>query len=100
LEQKKHLCLRINLCFADWLFWRRPGARNYRGSLENWSSYLEHFYDSHGVTDLVLHSEQRDHHKIAIDLAKRRGLGVTAAGSTNHWLSTSQPSTINFQRLF
>lgn len=77
LEQKKHLCLRINLCFADWLFWRRPGARNYRGSLENWSSYLEHFYDSHGVTDLVLHSEQRDHHKIAIDLAKRRGLGVT-----------------------
>ncbi len=77
LEQLGHRCLRINLSFADWLFWQRPGAHHYRGSLNKWSAFLDGFYDTHAVTDIVLLGEQREHHKIAIELAKLRGIHVT-----------------------
>lgn len=77
LEKLGHRCLRINLRFADWLFWRRRGAFNYRGSLQEWSEYLSEFFDAHGITDLVLLGEQREHHKIAVDLANLRGIHVT-----------------------
>jgi capsular polysaccharide export protein len=77
LENLGHRCLRINLSFADWLFWRRPGAQNYRGSLKEWSAFLDEFYDAHAVTDIVLLGEQREHHKVAIELAKLRGIRVT-----------------------
>jgi len=77
LEAMGHRCLRINLRFGDWLFWRRSGAFNYRGSLHQWSEYLSAFFDEHNVTDLVLLGEQREHHKIAVDLANLRGIHVT-----------------------
>jgi capsular polysaccharide export protein len=77
LRQMGHQCLRINLSFSDWLFWRRGDAWNYRGSLKKWSAYLDAFYDTHGVTDIVLLGEQREHHKVAIELAKLRGIHVT-----------------------
>lgn len=77
LESMGHRCLRINLRFGDWLFWRRRGAFNYRGSLQKWSEYVSAFFDEHGVTDLVLLGEQREHHKIAVDLANLRGIHVT-----------------------
>ena len=77
LQQMGLRCLRINLSFSDWLFWRRRGAWNYRGSLKKWSAYLDAFYDTHGVTDIVLLGEQREHHKVAIELAKLRGIHVT-----------------------
>ena len=77
LEELGHQSLRINLSFSDWLVWRRTGAWNYRGSLKKWSAYLDEFYDAHGVTDIVLLGEQREHHKVAIKLAKFRGIHVT-----------------------
>lgn len=67
----------INLSFGDQLFWRRPGATNYRGSLQNWPSFIERFLDQHHITDLVLLGEQRDYHKQAIAAAKTRGIHVT-----------------------
>jgi capsular polysaccharide export protein len=67
----------INLSFGDQLFWRRPGATNYRGSLQNWPSFIEIFLDQHHITDLVLLGEQRDYHKQAIAAAKTRGIHVT-----------------------
>jgi len=77
LESFGHRCLRINLSFSDWLFWRRKGAVNYRGSLKKWSAFLDAFYDEQAVTDIVLLGEQREHHKIAIELAKLHGIQVT-----------------------
>jgi capsular polysaccharide export protein len=67
----------INLSFGDQLFWRMPGATNYRGSLKNWPSFIEIFLDQHHITDLVLLGEQRDYHKQAIASAKTRGIHVT-----------------------
>lgn len=77
LERMGHRCLRINLSFSDWLFWRRGGAYHYRGSLKKWSAYLSAFLSQHHVTDIVLLGEQRAHHKVAVDLANLRGVRVT-----------------------
>ena len=67
----------INLSIGDQLFWRRPGATNYRGRLEDWPAFIEFFLDEHRITDLVLLGEQRDYHKQAIQAAKARGIHVT-----------------------
>lgn len=76
LEKKQHRVLRINLCFGDWLFWRRQGDTNYRGRLNDWPAFISHFLDKEQVTDLVLIGEQRDYHKIAIAEAKKRGIQI------------------------
>lgn len=70
-------CVRINLCFSDWFFWRHPGAVNYRGSLNGWKSFLEAFLERECVTDIVLLGEMRPMHKVAVALAKSRGIRVT-----------------------
>jgi len=70
--------LRINLNVGDWLFWRRPGAINYRGRLEAWPDFIEAFIAEHGVTDVLLLGEQRDYHKAAAAAATRHGAQVIA----------------------
>lgn len=70
LERRNHRVLRINLCFGDWLFWRRPGAIKYRGSLKGWPGFIRTYMETEGVTDLLLLGEQRDYHKAAIKVAK------------------------------
>jgi len=76
LEKKQHRVLRINFCFGDWLFWRRPGATHYRGRLRDWPAFVGRFLDKEQVTDLVLIGEQRDYHKMAIAEAKQRGIQI------------------------
>ncbi|WP_081157889.1 capsule biosynthesis protein [Ensifer aridi] len=66
-----HVCLRINLNAGDQIFWRRPGAHNYRGSIEGWPAYIEAFIRRHAVSDLVLLGEERPYHRIAIAAAQR-----------------------------
>lgn len=78
LEAKGHRIHRINLCVGDQLFWRRPGAVNYRGKLSDWPAFIADFLDRHGITDMLLLGEQRDHHKLAIAAAKARNIQVVA----------------------
>ena len=77
LESYGHRCVRVNLCFGDWLFWRRNGALNYRGSFQNWEGFLSTLMDREEVTDLLMLGEQREYHKVATKLAKARGIEVT-----------------------
>jgi capsular polysaccharide export protein len=77
LESRGHRCRRVNLCFGDWLFWRRKGAINYRGSFQKWEAFLAAFMEREGVTDLILNGEKRNYHKVAVALAKARGIEVT-----------------------
>ncbi|MBL6459331.1 capsular biosynthesis protein [Belnapia sp. T6] len=72
-----HGCWRINLCLGDRLFWRGPGAVDYRGRLGDWPAFVDAFYARHGITDLVLLGEQRPYHKAAIAAARARGIAVT-----------------------
>lgn len=68
----------INLCVGDQIFWRGANTINYRGRLDDWGSFLLGFYETKGVTDIVLLGEQRSYHKIAIELAHSHGIRVTA----------------------
>ncbi|MBX9698599.1 MAG: capsular biosynthesis protein, partial [Acetobacteraceae bacterium] len=72
-----HATHRINLCLGDRLFWRGPGAEDYRGRPEDWPGFVAGFLDRHGITDLVLLGEQRPYHRAAIAAARSRGIAVT-----------------------
>lgn len=78
LEEAGHRVLRINLCFGDWLHWRRRGATSFRGTPEAWPGFIAAFLDRHGVTDLVLHGDRRIYHRIAAEAARARGITVVA----------------------
>lgn len=72
-----HATHRINLCLGDRLFWKGPGAVDYRGRLGDWPAFLGGFLDAHAITDLVLLGEQRPYHRLAIEAAHARGVAVT-----------------------
>src|SRR5918997_5947822 len=71
-----HAAHRINLCLGDRLFWRGPGAVDYRGRAGDWPAFVGAFLDRHGISDLVLLGEQRPLHRAAIAEARARGVSV------------------------
>lgn len=73
-----HKAHRINLHWGDRLFWRGPGATDYRGTLEAWPAFIASFLDRHRITHIVLLGEQRAYHKIAIAAAAERQIEVVA----------------------
>ncbi|MEQ1953383.1 capsular biosynthesis protein [Mesorhizobium sp. CN2-181] len=78
LQRFGHRCVRINLCAGDWVFWRRPGAINYRGQVDHWPAFVAEVMDREGVTGIVLLGEERPHHVAAIAAAKARNVTVYA----------------------
>jgi capsular polysaccharide export protein len=76
LRAMGHAAHRINLCLGDRLFWRGPGAVDFRGRAEDWPAFVGAFLDRHAITDLVLLGEQRPLHRAAIAEARRRGVSV------------------------
>lgn len=78
LEQRGHLVSRINLSFADWLFWHDARATSFRGRLADWEGFLHGFIRDRTVTDIVLLGEQRKYHKQAVALARKLGMRVMA----------------------
>ncbi|OLP58240.1 capsular biosynthesis protein [Xaviernesmea oryzae] len=76
LEERGHLCQRINLTMGDSLFWRRRGGHAYRGRPRDWPAFLDGFLTRHHVTDLVLLGEERDYHRVATVAARRLGIDV------------------------
>ncbi len=77
LEARGHRVLRINVCFGDLLFWRRPGAVNYRGRASRWPAFVAAFLRREQVTDIILLGEQRFYQKAAITAARELGITVT-----------------------
>jgi capsular polysaccharide export protein len=75
LEADGHWVAKILLHGGDALFWRRPATR-YRGSLADWPAHVAAALDRDGVTDLVVHNESREYHRLAILEARRRGIRV------------------------
>ena len=73
-----HAVHRINLCLGDKLFWRGPGAVDFKGRKQEWPRFISAFLDTHGITEIILLGEQRFYHREAIAAAKARGIGVVA----------------------
>ena len=77
LRERGHVTHRINVCLGDQIFWRGPGAVNFRGRQKEWPAFIEDFFARHAITDIVLLGEQRELHRVAIAAAKARGIRVT-----------------------
>ncbi|WP_225772123.1 capsule biosynthesis protein [Inquilinus sp. Marseille-Q2685] len=73
LEAEGARIVKINICGGDVVFWRRP-AIAFRGRFEDWRGFVADILDRERVTDLVLFGDCRPHHRVAVDLARRRGL--------------------------
>ncbi len=52
------------------------GAVNYRGRFADWRQFLGSFLHDHGVTDIVLFGDCRPYHRVALDLARSRGIAT------------------------
>lgn len=78
LRAAGHTVLKINLCFGDYLFWRRPGGINFRKSRKHWPDFIHSFLRQHNVTDIILLGEQREYHKTAIAAAQEMGISVVS----------------------
>lgn len=78
LRSLGHDVHRIQACAGDRLFWRGPGAIDFRGRSDEWPAFIARIYAEHAVTDVLLLGEKRDLHRVAIAIARERGLAVTA----------------------
>ncbi|MEJ1158266.1 capsule biosynthesis protein [Prosthecomicrobium sp. N25] len=78
LDAAGHKTLRVNLSAGDWLYWRKRGAINYRGSFKAWRSWLEALIEREGVTDILYYADRLPYHVVANEIARQRGIYVTA----------------------
>jgi capsular polysaccharide export protein len=76
LTERGHGVERINLCGGDRVFWPRLGAVDYRGRFADWRGFLGAFLHERGVSDLILFGDCRPYHRVAVDLARARGISV------------------------
>ncbi|HUG61026.1 MAG TPA: capsular biosynthesis protein [Methylomirabilota bacterium] len=70
--------VKVQICPADALLWRRPGAVWFRGRWEEFAAWIADLIAREGVTDLVLWGDQRTLHRTAIDAALAAGVKVHA----------------------
>jgi len=67
---------RINFCAGDWLHWRGEGCSSFKGTPREWAGFVRKFLEDQGITDLVLHGDQRIYHRIAVSEARRQDIFV------------------------
>ena len=58
------------------MFWPRLGAVDYRGRFTDWRGFLGGFLRERGVSDVILFGDCRPYHRVAVDLARSRGIAV------------------------
>ncbi len=76
MAQAGHGVHRVNFHAGDRLFWRRPGAIDYRGSLSAWPEFLAGLLAERAITDIVLFGDCRPLHKVATWIAAQRNIVV------------------------
>ncbi|MDQ0457375.1 capsule biosynthesis protein [Rhizobium paknamense] len=66
--------LHVNFTLGDRIFWRKRGAKNYRGTLKGWPRYLRQLIEKHGITDIVYYADRLPYHQEAARLGKEMGV--------------------------
>lgn len=67
---------RVAFSAGDCLFWAMPGAIRFQASFRRWSEFFRTLVERRRITDLVLFGDSRPYHRIAIAVARRRGIAV------------------------
>lgn len=76
IEARGHGVHRIILNGGDRIFWPRPGAVSFRGRFSDWRQFLGGFLHESGISDIVLFGDCRPYHRVAIEIARSRGIAV------------------------
>lgn len=76
LRAAGHSVWKVNFNGGDRAFWRLPGGIDYRGSMADWPQALNAIIDEHGITDVMLFGDCRDHHLAATAVCRARGIAV------------------------
>jgi capsular polysaccharide export protein len=71
-----HQCFSINLSAGDAIFGVSDNAVNFDARLDEWPDFIRHYIAEHGITDIVLLGEQRTYHRVAIQIAKEKGINI------------------------
>ena len=65
LEQKNMKVVKVNLNAGDWFFFKK--GHSYKGSYEDWTSYLENLVVQEEIDTVFLFGDERPYHKVAIN---------------------------------
>lgn len=76
LAERGHAVHRVNFNGGDRLFWRLPGAVDYRGGLDQWPAFLNRLLTEKQITDVILFGDCRPVHRLAIPVARAQALRV------------------------
>jgi len=76
LSRHGHGVHRINFNGGDKVFWRLPGAIDYRGDVAGWPAFLSRLLQRREITDLVLFGDCRPLHSAAVDVARAAGIQI------------------------
>lgn len=76
ISARGHRVQRINICGGDSLFWPKSGSVAFRGHFEEWRGFIGSFLHERGITDVVLFGDCRPYHRVAIEVARSRGIEV------------------------
>ncbi|CAM4095838.1 Capsule polysaccharide biosynthesis protein [Bordetella tumulicola] len=69
---------RINFSMGDWVYWRKPGADNYRGRFSKWGAYLRKYLVEHQITDILYYADRLPYHAVARELGAALGIRTYA----------------------
>ncbi|SDQ22267.1 capsular biosynthesis protein [Pseudovibrio sp. Tun.PSC04-5.I4] len=78
LERLGARTLKVHFCGSDVHDWEHGSAIYFSEKPENWALFLETLIVSHGVTDILLHGDRREYHKVAIGVAKAFDVTIIA----------------------
>ncbi|KZL16187.1 Capsule polysaccharide biosynthesis protein [Pseudovibrio axinellae] len=71
-------CKVVNFSLSDWYFRFGTGAVNYFGRLKKWQDKLETLIVENDITDIIYYADRRPYHRVAHDVAMRRGINTFA----------------------
>jgi len=102
IAARGHSVHRINLCGGDRAFWPRFGAVDFRGRFSEWRNFLGSYLHDTGITDIVVFGDCRPYHRVALDLARSRGIEIHVFEEgyfRPDWITLERQGTNAFSRL-
>ena len=76
LAARGHAVHRVNFNSGDRVFWRLPGAVDFRGREHEWPEVLDALLGEKAISDIILFGDCRPLHRAAIRVAERRAVRV------------------------
>ena len=68
----------INFSMGDWVYWRKPGADNYRGRFSRWANFLRKYLIEHQITDILYYADRLPYHAVAREIGSSLGIRTYA----------------------